>query len=134
MEPTIEPRYTDSARQIAQLLQDAPAAFMVIGEVFGRHYGDDQDLRIGNLRQGMAVMVQMHHQVVHDDEIRYHPLGVHMGLCFEEGCRSTTSRNRTHRNSTSNHGKLLKIIDISKLPSIGVLPLSVPPSILPLFR
>ena len=110
MEPTIEPRYTDSARQIAQLLQDAPAAFMVIGEVFGRHYGDDQDLRIGNLRQGMAVMVQMHHQVVHDDEIRYHPLGVHMGRRFEEGCRSTTSRNRTHRNSTSNHGKELYLL------------------------
>ena len=63
-----------------RLAQHAQRAFVMVLEVFGRHYCHDKNFRVWHLGEFVAAMLQPFQQRVDQDKGRYNPGGVHWFL------------------------------------------------------
>jgi hypothetical protein len=77
MQATIEPRYTDTARQLATRLHDLDRSFVMVGKLCGRNDGNRHNFCIRYLGPDIALMIQVLHHGVDHDKRGYNPIGVH---------------------------------------------------------
>src|SRR4051794_22616319 len=77
MQPAVEARGTERAREIVEGFEHTQSALVMVLEVLGSDDSDGEHLRVRHLGQDMAVVVQAFHRGINDLEDGYNPGGVH---------------------------------------------------------